>query len=346
MKFRNFVAVNFFFAMRLFWSIAAGQVISILLALTGFVSVNLNERSFVFPVLQSTGFYFLLMMFLLTNPFPIGMPVYLYAILALLDVEANFLAVTAYQYTDITSVLLLNSLTIPWVALLSYFALNRRYRKREMLAIFVCLAGLGLVILSDTLRGRWSGSEASSAWIGDLICVGSSLLYALQNVLQEYMLKKLAVQSGSTREYFGMLGLFGFIISNIQWLVLERSDILTAGTALWTSEVIGLFIGFSVIMFSLYLILGWYIGKFDASLFNMGILTSGVYGILLEFAQKKTSPRPASDWMYILAYAMIVTGVVAYSVNDKSVDAPANPHLRESLAANDKDEKLSHINSV
>lgn len=306
--------------MRLPLIIAGGQLISILLALTGFISTNLAERGFLFPVFQSTGFYFILSLFLLTLPFPLGMPVYLYMVLAVLDVEANFLAVKAYQYTDVTSVLLLNSLTIPWVALLSFFVLNRRYTKRQLISIVVCICGLGLVVGSDTARGRWDGSNASSAWVGDLLCVGSSLLYALQNVLQEYMLKRLRVWS-STYEYFGMLGLCGTIVSNIQWLIFERASVVSF---VWTSDVVGYFIGFSGVMFTLYLLLGWYIQKFDASLFNMGILTSGVYGIVFEFAQKNASPRPISDWMYILAYLMIVAGVVGYSLSEQHAKRPPN----------------------
>ena len=308
--------------MRLFPIVAGGQLISVLLALTAFISTNLTERGFNFPVLQSTGFYLLLSLFLLTLPFPIKMPIYLYGLLALLDVEANYLAVMAYQYTDITSVLLLNSLTIPWVALLSYYFLNKRYNVTQIVAIVVCIGGLGMVIASDTLRDRWGNSSTPSAWIGDLICVGSSLLYAMQNVLQEYMLKRLASATvGSDREYFGMLGLFGFLFSNIQWLVIERFYVVKAGSSIWTSEVIGLFVGFSFVMLTLYILLGWFIGKYDASLFNMGILTSGIYGVVFEFAQKKSTPRPTSDWMYIIAYALVVSGVVTYSINERKVNA-------------------------
>jgi solute carrier family 35, member F1/2 len=300
-------------------AIGIGQIISMTLAMTGFFSTNLAEMGFQFPVLQSTGFYLLLSLYLIGWPFPIKLPVYLYVVLALLDVEANFLAVLAYQYTDITSVLLLNSLTIPWVVLLSYFLLNKRYTLRQMAAVGVCIGGLGLVVLSDTLRGRWDTVEGEypKAWIGDLICVGSSLLYAMQNVLQEYMLKRLGTSAfASNKEYLGMLGLCGFVISNVQWLIVEREGLVQMGSDLWTSYVIGYFIGFSFTMLTLYLLLSWYIGKYDASVFNMSILTCGVYGLLLEFAQGKSSVRSGSDWMYILAYVLIVCGVLCYSIYD------------------------------
>lgn len=299
--------------------LATGQMISIVLAMTGFFSTNLATRGFTFPVLQSTGFYFMLSLYLLARPFPIKLPVYLYGVLAILDVEANFLAVLAYQYTDITSVLLLNSLTIPWVVILSFFLLKKRYSLKQMGAVVLCLCGLGLVIASDSLRGRWNDVEAEypKAWIGDIICVGSSLMYAMQNVLQEYMLKRLGSSAfASNTEYLGMLGLCGFIVSNVQWIVMERTVLFEMGSNLWTSEVIGYFIGFSFTMLVLYILLAWFIEKYDASVFNMSVLTSGVYGLVIELAQNKTSVRTTSDWMYILAYALIVCGVLCYSMYD------------------------------
>jgi solute carrier family 35 protein F1/2 len=263
--------------------------------------------------------------------------VYLYALLAFLDMEANYLAVFAYQYTDITSILLLNSLTIPWVVILSYVILGRRYNLKQMIAVLVCIGGLGLVIGSDILRDRWGGLvRRDQAWIGDLVCVGSSFLYAVQNVLQEYILKKLRkVEMGGKAEYFGMLGAFGLLFSLIQWSFVERRPILEAGSSLWTGEVIGLFFGFIGTMISLYLMITWFIEKYDASLFNMSILTSGVYGLLLEFMQKKTSPRASSDWMYFVAYAMIVFGVILYSINDVAGDTErtsSNTKLSEPLS--------------
>lgn len=304
---------------RLILLLVVGQAIAMLLAMTGFFSTNLTERGFIFPILQSAGFYLMLALYLIKWPFPLRMPIYLYAILAVFDVEANFLAVMAYQFTDITSILLLNSLTIPWVVILSYFVLKRRYSWRKVIATGICLVGLGLVVVSDSLRHRWGEAFVSSetAWKGDLICVASSFLYALQNVLQEYILKRLGrSDTGTTSEYFGMLGIFGLFISVVQWTIFERSEVVSAGSALWTGEVIGYYMGFIFTMVTLYTSITWFIGTYDASLFNMSILTSGIYGLLLEFIQKRSSPRGASDWMYFVAYGLIVSGVLLYSTGE------------------------------
>lgn len=47
------------------------------------------------------------------------LPWWRYALLALCDVEANYFVVKAYEYTSITSVMLIDCFTIPCVMILS-----------------------------------------------------------------------------------------------------------------------------------------------------------------------------------------------------------------------------------
>jgi solute carrier family 35 protein F1/2 len=317
-------------------ALATGQMISVLLALTGFTSTLLTSSGFEFPVFQSTGFYFFLSLLLFTRPFPLKLPLYLYAGVTILDVEANFLAVKAYQYTDITSILLLNSLTIPWTVILSYLVFKRRYSFKQLGSIAFCLVGLGLIIVSDTLRGRWLANESrASPWIGDLLCVGSSFLYASQNVMQEYLLKRLTLDNVRTPfcEYLGMLGAFGFLFSNIQWLIVEREAVVESWPHLWTSSLIWTLVGFSLTMVALYSLLAWYIQGFDASVFNMNILTSGIYGLLMCLIYGNLQINRSSDWLYILAYAVIVAGVISYSMSEpKTVTSKHSSELASPLS--------------
>jgi solute carrier family 35 protein F1/2 len=313
---------------RLAIIVGAGQFIAFLLACTGYISGSLVEKGFSFPVFQLTFTYLLLTVLFLPFSFPLRTPIYLYIVLALLDVEGNYLAVMAYQYTDVTSVLLLNSLTIPWVVILSFFILKRQYCWRQIIGVVLCIGGLGLVVLSDSLRGRWNDNKSRPyAWLGDVICVGSSICYALQNVLQDYLLKRLQITvGGSKREYLGLLGVCGFSISLVQWLILELGD-LKSFSGWDSSTVYWLLAGFSGVMLILYVILSWFIERFDAPLFNISSLTSGIYGLLLQFALAKEN-RISTDWIYIVAYILVVIGVVLYSLNSRRV---TKEELKETL---------------
>lgn len=47
--------------------------------------------------------------------------------------------------------------------------------------------------------------------LGDLLCLGGSVLYAISNVAQEFLVK-----NHSVTEYLGLIGVSGSIVSAIQ----------------------------------------------------------------------------------------------------------------------------------
>ena len=60
-------------------------------------------------------------------------------LLAVADVEGNFLAVKAYQYTTITSVMLLDCFTIPCCMVLSRLFLAAKVAHLGCLGVRVCV---------------------------------------------------------------------------------------------------------------------------------------------------------------------------------------------------------------
>uniref|UniRef100_A0A7N6FJ03 Info solute carrier family 35 member F2, like n=1 Tax=Anabas testudineus TaxID=64144 RepID=A0A7N6FJ03_ANATE len=142
-----------------------------------------------------------------------------YLLLGLVDVEANYTVVKAYQYTTLTSVQLLDCFVIPVLILLSWWILKTRYRPVHYVAVCICLLGVGAMVGADLLAGRDQGST-SNILLGDGLVLLSAALYAVSNVCQEYTVKNL-----SREEFLGMVGLFGTVISSVQmapvlWLCL------------------------------------------------------------------------------------------------------------------------------
>lgn len=72
-----------------------------------------------------------------------------YFLLAVVDVEANYLIVYAYQFTNLTSIQLLNCFTIPVVMLLSWCFLSVRYVVSHIIGVAICLLGVALIIYAD-----------------------------------------------------------------------------------------------------------------------------------------------------------------------------------------------------
>jgi solute carrier family 35, member F1/2 len=57
--------------------------------------------------------------------------------------------VKAYQYTSLTSVMLLDCWSIPCVIVLTWIFLKTKYGLRKFIGVGVCVAGLILVVFSD-----------------------------------------------------------------------------------------------------------------------------------------------------------------------------------------------------
>uniref|UniRef100_A0A3Q4HBT4 Solute carrier family 35 member F2 n=1 Tax=Neolamprologus brichardi TaxID=32507 RepID=A0A3Q4HBT4_NEOBR len=155
-----------------------------------------------------------------------------YLLLGLVDVEANYTVVKAYQYTTITSI------------------------QVSRLSKFISVVCLMMLNLSDDLVVL---SSASNILLGDGLVLLSASLYAVSNVCQEYTVKNL-----SRVEFLGMVGLFGTIISTIQmtqwtlWLiwcfcfysysgfmpiVIKLSSATSVNLSLLTADLFGLFCG-------------------------------------------------------------------------------------------------------
>lgn len=126
-------------------------------------------------------------------------PWWQYLLLAIADVEANYLLVLAYQYTTITSVQLLDCFTIPCVMILSRVILHVTYSWQHVAGALVCVCGLSLLVVSDVIGHRFGDSnhDASDRVIGDILVLVGAFLYALSNLGQEYILKSVSSSTAS-----------------------------------------------------------------------------------------------------------------------------------------------------
>ncbi|VBB30061.1 unnamed protein product, partial [Acanthocheilonema viteae] len=149
---------------RTFRNIVYGQILSLCLCGTGVSSQLLSNRGVNTPTAQSFLNYFLLSFIYGTmlvfrkgeNAF---LPVlrkrgWRYLLLAIVDVEANYIIVYAYQFTNLTSIQLLDCSTIPMVLLLSWLFLSTRYLLTHIIGVGICLVGIAVLIWADALEGK------------------------------------------------------------------------------------------------------------------------------------------------------------------------------------------------
>ncbi|KAH6809186.1 solute carrier family 35 protein [Perilla frutescens var. frutescens] len=284
-----------------------GQLLSLLVTSTGFSSSELAKKGINAPTSQSFLNYVLLALvygsIMLYRRQSLKAKWYYYILLGVVDVEANFLVVKAYQYTSITSVMLLDCWTIPCVLFLTWFFLKTKYRFKKLVGVVICVAGLVMVVFSDVHSAdRSSGSNPIK---GDLLVIAGATLYGVSNVSEEYFVK-----NADRVELMAFLGLFGAIISACQICILERDELKSIH---WTTGATFPFVGFSVAMFLFYSGVPVLLKISGSTMLNLSLLTSDMWAVLIRiFAYHEKV-----DWMYFVAFAAVALGIVVYSGGDK-----------------------------
>uniref|UniRef100_J3MUV5 Uncharacterized protein n=1 Tax=Oryza brachyantha TaxID=4533 RepID=J3MUV5_ORYBR len=185
---------------EVFVGLALGQFVSLLITSTGFSSSELARRGINAPTSQSLLNYILLALvyggILIYRRQPLTIKWYYYLILGIIDVEANYIVyvakrakslvvytvVKSYQYTSLTSVMLLDCWSIPCVIVLTWIFLKTKYGLRKFIGVGVCVAGLILVVFSDVHAS--DRAKGPNPLKGDLLVIFGSMLYACSNVTE------------------------------------------------------------------------------------------------------------------------------------------------------------------
>ncbi|KAF6984933.1 hypothetical protein CFC21_002873 [Triticum aestivum] len=200
-----------------------GQLVAFSMAAASFASSFLANLGVNTPLTQSFFAYLLLTLIyvpiLLHRRQKPRIPWYWYLALAFVDVQGNYLVVKAYQYSSITSVTLLDCWTVVWVIILTWYALGTRYSFWQFVGAGTCVAGLGLVLLSDA-KSTDEQDGGQMPLLGDALVIAGTVCFAFSNVGEEYCVKK-----NDRVELIAMLGLFGLFVSAIQIFIFERKSL-------------------------------------------------------------------------------------------------------------------------
>lgn len=315
-------------------SLVLGQLLALLVTGTGITSSLLARQGVNMPTTQSLINYGLLSLYLIPlwrreGSRGLGallrLKWWVYALLALCDVEANFLVVLAYQYTSLSSVMLLDCFSIPCVMLLGRWILHHTFRWPQYAGVVACVVGVVALVLSDWLQGarrvflvlRVVSPRGAGAWIavghnsttgsmllGDGLVLGGSVLYAVSNTGQELQVARL----GSKLEYLALLGTFGLPISAVQSAALDHSAWVQTT---WTPQSVGLMIGFALCLFLMYSLVPLLLELAGATFLNLSLLTSDVLAVVAGIFLFHYVP----SLFYLLSSLLIVAGLLLWNVD-------------------------------
>ncbi|KAF5835255.1 solute carrier family 35, member F1 [Dunaliella salina] len=289
-------------------AILLAQGLSFLLCLMGITSGVLAERGINAPTTQSLLNYILLALVCGTIHasrhswrWPKGRNAwYVYMLLALMDVEANFIVTKAYQYTSITSVTLLDCFTIPAVMVLSWLVLRARYGVGHLLGAVMCCIGLGVLVLTD----RQSETGGPNTLLGDSLVLFGATVYAVCNVTQERLLA-----DTSKWELLASVSMFSTIFSGLQALLLEHSS--WAGHAMdWRAGLA--LAGFALSLFCFSILLPSVLVLGGSAVLNLSLLTSDLWaaGARAVFFGGFGGTAP----YFAMAFVLEALGICLYTV--------------------------------
>ncbi|KAK3445581.1 hypothetical protein EUGRSUZ_A01517 [Eucalyptus grandis] len=268
---------------RMVYLLFLGQLVSFVMALMSFSSSLIADLGVDAPLTQMFFAYLALALvfgsILIYRRRRLLVSWYWYLLLGMIDVQGNYLVNEAYQYSSITSVTLLDCWTIAWVLVLTWVFIGTRYSLLQLFGAALCVLGLGLVLLSDA---GVAGGGGSKPLLGDILVIAGTVFYALSNVGEEFCVKKKDLV-----EVVSMIGLYGTLVSVVEISIFERESI---ESITWSTELMS-----------------------GAAMFNLSLLTSDMWAVVVRIFIY----HQQVDWLYYLAFAVVVVGLVIYSNNEK-----------------------------
>jgi solute carrier family 35, member F1/2 len=220
-----------FTQMRLVVRVAQDSLDLLVECCVWFINLLSSESNEVHSYKQSLLNYILLARVygetLLYKQQPMTIKWYYYWILGIIDVEAHYIVVSAYQYTSLTNVMLRDCWSVPCVIVCSWIFLKAKYGLRNLSGVGVCVAGLILVVFSNV--HAFDREKGLNSLTGDLLVIGGSMLHAFSRVTKEYFVHE------STRvEVMAMLGVFRAIINGIQISIFKQKELRSTH---WTADM-------------------------------------------------------------------------------------------------------------
>jgi len=252
--------------------------------------------------------------------FPLRLQAWKYLGIAFIGVEANYFMMLALKYTTLTSVALFDAVSIPSAMIFSAIMLKRKYGCLHMFGACICLFGLTVNVITDyesdktpdvsvNDKVRDDGSDHyPDKLLGDLFAILGGALYGINDVFAERCVR----EYGGVYEYLSMISFWGFLISGIQALVLERQAIYAFfhdGACAFK---------FSIMLLIIYVIcqvirkvaLSRFLLISEAAFLNLSMLTSDLYTTIFSVVAQNIFPRN----FFFVGLSMVLIGIFVYEM--------------------------------
>jgi len=330
--------------------IVLGQILSFLTASSGAAQAGLHlECNVSAPFLSIAMTFFVLSFFLIPlyrgqtrvnnfddtrNPELFGMtlraPVAVYFLLAAMEIQASYWTISAFRYTTITSITLLDAISLPTVMILSRFMLKRRYIGVHVLGALVCLVGACINMFAD-----YTSQTAQNAYpkkvVGDFFAVSGAVMMGVIHVYSEVLVSDV---SGPV-EYIAVVGFFAFPMAFAASLIFERTESVNVfQNSECSAGLSSLLVIVSVLTKCLDMALtAGFLYVSEAALLNLSLLTTDLWSAIFSVLVERIVPPP----LFWMALIVVFLGIFIYEMGPSPAPHTHELHLLEDWD-NDKHE--------
>jgi len=256
-------------------------------------------------------------------------PPFVYFIMAVIDVYANYFTVLSFKYTTITSVTLFDALAIPTSMILSKVVLKRQFSALHFVGVFLCSIGIIMNVVQDyeedkeTASGSDNGNNEDEVFAahrlrGDVFALLAGVMFGVNNVAGEAAVRTL----GGVNEYLGMLGLFATIICTIQSAILERAEILeffksdaNKEASCKASKLWYILAAYFVASVLSYIGGARFLQISEATFFSLSLLTGDLWSVAFSVFAEHIVPH----LLFFVALVFILSGVIIYEMAPSAV---------------------------
>ena len=222
----------------------------------------------------------------------------------------------AYRYTTMLSAQLINFWAIAVVVIVSFLFLKVRYHISQIIGIFVCIGGMGVLIASDHITGSNGGSAGTRDQVkGDMFALIGATFYGLTNTAEEYF-----VSTRPVYEVLGQMAFFGMIINGAQAGIFDHNAFREAT---WNGQVGGYLVGYTLCLTIFYCCAPLLFRLSSAAFFNISMLTMNFWGVIIGVKVFHYHIH----WMYPIAFVLIIIGQLIYYLGRRVLGEARKPWL-------------------
>jgi solute carrier family 35 protein F1/2 len=185
--------------------------------------------------------------------------------------------------------------------------LSKRFKSAHYFGVFLCLTGGGMTLLNDSSHSlSKTPSSHPYSYYGDILAILAAILYGIGDAAGEFWTKHI-----DRKEYLGMLGLHGSVVSLMLFLIFERNTIeaifIDTPTFMTTLSMLIWYVP-SVVLF--YTLATLFLVSSDATLLSLSLQSSNLWAILFSTLAFRESP-PLS---FCFAAIFVAAGVSIYEL--------------------------------